>query len=127
MANLPLHSAWRLFGELPDDLAGAQAPASFILPGAKALEDFAGLLGDDGGAPDDAPEQSIPFPLPAMLPDDVTGEAELRIPIDFGRLRGDRAVLTFDALCGEGDLLLDGEVIASFGKAPYDGPLSLTR
>lgn len=126
MAGIPLLSRWRLSGDLTEEMT--DAPASFILPGANALVGFAELLGDDA---DDAARPgpdapSVPFALPAMLPDGMTGEASLSAVIDFGRLRGDHAMLTFDALCGAGDVLLDGERLASFGGGLYAGPMALT-
>lgn len=125
MANIPLHSAWRLMGELPDELADAPAPAAFVLPGADALAGFSDLLGEDAAPERTQAPSGAPFPLPAMLPEAMSGAASLCVIIDFGRLRGDHALLTFDALVGSGDVLLDGERIASFGGAPYIGPLAL--
>lgn len=114
----PLMAGWRLHGNLPERLTPADAESPFTLPGAQALAAFSGLL---DGAPDtqqaDEPDRGAPLSLPALIPEDVPGEATLSREIDFGALRGDRAVLTFDALCGRGDISLDGKRLASFDGA----------
>lgn len=125
--NLPLLAHWRIRAdELPDRLLDMERPAPvFTLPGASALRGFAGLLGEaedneDLPAQDAQTEtEDAPFPLPAMLPNDVTGDAELFLEIDFGALTGDRAVLAIDEIAGSGDILLGGEVIARFGAQSH--------
>lgn len=113
---LPLHAFWRLeAASLPERLRARERADGFLLPGADALADFSALLGD---TPQSAPAdetQSVPFALPGLLPEDVTGEASLSRAIDFGALQGERAVLEFDALFGSGDILLGGRRVASFG------------
>ena len=116
MMRLPLTNWTLRGGSLPDRLLET-GPIGFSLPGADALHAFADLLGTDG-APSEAPaEQSAPFALPAMLPDDVPGCVRLTREIDFGSLRGDRALLIIDHLAGRGELLLDDQVIARFDGA----------
>ena len=86
---LPLTS-WQLHArELPDELTLQPRSTAFSLPGAKALADFADLLGEPEAAPeeDEAQEESAPFALPAMLPDSLEGPVSLRREIDFGSLR----------------------------------------
>lgn len=120
---LPLLSRWRIRAdELPDRLLDMDRPApAFSLPGASALAGFADLIGgEEEEALPAAPAEDIedaPFPLPAMLPDDVPGEAALFLKIDFGALPGDRAVLAFDEILGSGEILLGDRVIAAFGRA----------
>lgn len=120
--RLPL-THWTLRGRLPERLL-EDGPAGFSLPGAQALGAFADLLGGgDASAEQEAEnpsgasseEASAPLSLPAMLPDDVPGGVRLTREIDFGSLRGDRALLEIDHLAGRGDVLLDEQVIARFG------------
>ncbi|MGN0777085.1 MAG: hypothetical protein ACI4MM_10465 [Candidatus Ventricola sp.] len=114
MMRLPL-THWTLCGSsLPDRLSAAGS-SGFSLPGADALNDFADLLGGDGVWQDSAPaERTAPFSLPAMLPDDVPGGVRLTREIDFGSLRGDRALLQLEHLTGRGEILLDDQVLARF-------------
>ena len=118
----PLLAMWRIrASELPDRLLDAERPApAFTLPGAKALAGFADLIGGDEEetAPSAPDTEDAPFPLPAMIPEDVTGCAELFLDVDFGALPGTRAVLTIDEISGSGDILLGDTVIARFGGAP---------
>ncbi|MBP3522112.1 MAG: hypothetical protein J6M56_00900, partial [Clostridia bacterium] len=118
MMRLPL-THWTLrAGSLPDRLLET-GPSGFSLPGADALGAFSELLGTDG-APygEDRPaEQTAPFALPAMLPDDVSGCVRLTRELDFGSLRGDRALLIIDHLAGRGEVLLDNQVLARFDSA----------
>lgn len=121
--TLPLLARWRIRAdELPDRLLDMDRPAAaFTLPGASALSGFADLI---GGAQEDASpstpiieeEEDAPFPLPALLPDDVPGEASLSLEIDFGALSGDRAVLAFDEILGCGEILLGDQMVAAFGR-----------
>ena len=118
MTRLPL-THWTLHGSsLPKRLLDDK-PAGFSLPGAAALSAFADLLGTpDAPSEADAPSESAaPFALPAMLPDDVPGSVRLCREIDFGSLRGDRALLELDHLAGRGELLLDDQVLARFDSA----------
>jgi len=118
---LPL-SLWQLYArELPDELTVFPKTQAFSLPGAKALEDFADLLGEAGPAPEDAApeEESAPFSLPAMLPDGLHGDISLRREIDFGSLFGDRAVLQIDHLIGKGRILLGEEVLSVFDSTRF--------
>ena len=118
----PLLAMWRIrASELPDRLLDAERPApAFTLPGAKALAGFADLIGGDEEetAPSAPDTEDAPFPLPAMIPEDVTGCAELFLDVDFGALPGTRAVLTIDEISGSGDILLGDTVIARFGGVP---------
>jgi len=106
---LPLNAAWTLAGDaLPERLLPNETPAAaFILPGANALSAFADLIGT---APEEAPAESkqpgVPFALPALIPEDATGEVTLAREVDFGHLSGDRAWLSFDMLCGRGSVSL---------------------
>lgn len=128
MMLLPLLARWRIRAdELPDRLLDMDRPApAFSLPGANALADFADLLGNEGDEDEEeaslpqAEDKDAPFPLPAMLPGDVAGEAELSLDVDFGALLGDRAVLTLDEIIGSGEILLGSEVIARFGGSPAE-------
>lgn len=118
----PLLSCWRISAPaLPDELLPASPAPGFTLPGASELLAFADLLGEETGgdspAQDEAraPDQpSAPFPLPALLPDALSGEATLSCPVDFGALRGDHAVLTFQQLLGRGSILLGETPVAAF-------------
>lgn len=131
MMLTPLLAGWRIRAdELPDRLLDMDRPAPvFSLPGAKALAGFADLI----GAPDEPElfpaqeEEDAPFPLPAMLPKDVVGKAELFLEIDFGALIGDRAVLTIDEIAGSGEILLGGDVIARFGSSPAESSDAAAR
>lgn len=120
---LPLLSRWRIRAdELPDRLLDLERPApAFSLPGAGALAGFADLLGIDDAdpAPPPAQDEDAPFPLPAMIPEDVSGPAELFLDVDFGVPPGSRAVLELGEIAGSGEILLGGDVIARFGgRAP---------
>lgn len=116
----PLLSCWTIRADaLPQELTPAAEPARFFLPGADALADFADLLGDDA-APDKTPEAApscaeAPFPLPAMIPEDASGEVSLSCEIDFGALSGDRCLLAFDQLLGRGEILVGDIPAAVFG------------
>jgi len=118
---LPL-TAWKLYArELPEELTKANRPFSFSLPGAKALEAFADLLGfEEPSDQMDEPEQeSASFSLPAMLPDSLEGPASLRKEIDFGRLHGSRAVLMIDHIIGKGRILLGETLLCTFDSACF--------
>lgn len=118
---LPL-SLWQLHArELPDELAVFPKASSFSLPGAKALEDFADLLGETETASEEAQpeEESAPFSLPAMLPDSLDGSVSLRREIDFGGLHGDRAMLEIDHIIGRGRILLGEETLCAFDSARF--------
>ena len=120
--TLPLYAQWRLSGEnLPERLIEAheESAPSFHLPGSDALGDFADLLGLAPDAHEDAPAAqseeesdsaampSAPFPLPALIPEDVPGEVVLTREIDFGACTGRRAHLLFDMLAGSGRVVLE--------------------
>ena len=116
MMRLPL-TRWTLHGSgLPDRLLEHDS-SGFSLPGADALGAFAELLGTDGAPSEEPAEQTAPFALPAMLPDDVPGCVRLTRELDFGSLRGDRALLIIDHLAGRGEILLDNQVLARFDSA----------
>ena len=101
MMRLPL-TRWTLHGSgLPDRLLEHDS-SGFSLPGADALGAFAELLGTDGAPSEEPAEQTAPFALPAMLPDDVPGCVRLTRELDFGSLRGDRALLIIDHIAGRG-------------------------
>ena len=120
---LPL-SFWQLHArELPDELAVFPKASSFSLPGAKALEDFADLLGETETASEEiqSEEESAPFTLPAMLPDSLQGPVSLRKEIDFGGISGDRAVLVIDHIIGHGRILLGEEVLCSCDNKTVSG------
>lgn len=109
-----LTSRWQLIGELPERLT-AEKEERFSLPGADDLSAFSDLLGEAPAQPeaDDAP-QGAPFVLPALIPQDMPGEAVLSREIAFSSLSGDAAQITFDYLCGTGEVLLDNETLARF-------------
>ena len=116
---IPFTSGWRLHGDIPEHLRGQDAAPSLRLPGAQELSAFAELLGC-GEAPAETPEDSrgIPFPLPAMLPEDMDGAAELTQEIDLRADSADLFIVTFEHLAGRGEALLDGERLARFGAGP---------
>ena len=128
--NLPLR-AWTLSADaLPDRLLDARgADDAFTLPGAEELSAFADLLGAQEDEPPQPAQQSAPFDLPALLPEDVSGEASLSREIDFSALCGDRAVLRLSMVSGSGEALLSNPAwpdapprrLCRFG----DGPLSI--
>lgn len=120
--RLPL-THWTLrAAHLPDRLLDDPRPVGLTLPGAAALDAFADLLGEgSAGSPPDSPanpsEDTAPFTLPAMIPKDVPGAVSLCREIDFGALRGDRAVLVLDHIAGRGEILLGDSVVARFDSA----------
>lgn len=121
--TLPL-TTWQLSADsLPEDMLPA-APAAFTLPGVRALEDFADLLGGDEKENQeeetDRKRESAPFSLPALLPEGAQGAASLRREIDFGALIGDRAVLTIDCIAGRGRILLGEQLLCAFDSARFD-------
>ncbi len=115
---LPLMRCWRITADaLPPELTTKKEKSrGFSLPGLDSLKDFADLIGEtpETDAPSESSESGAPFSLPAMLPDSVKGCAALSCTLDFGTLRGDCAVLTFDHIAGRGRILLDGEPVAAF-------------
>jgi len=118
---LPLTS-WQLYArELPQGLTDFVRPSAFSLPGAKALEGFADLLGDDPvSCQQQEPDlESVPFSLPAMLPEGLSGPVSVRRDIDFGSLCGDRAVLTIDHIVGSGRILLGEKLLCAFDSAHF--------
>ena len=135
--NSPMMRGWTLTADaLPERLLDAQPKSfAFRLPGADALAEFADLI--SGDSPETEPAQaedapSAPFPLPALLPQDVNGPASLSCIIDFGAHAGDSASLLIDSVCGSGEVMLSflprpGEKeeedvhLSSF----TDGPLAL--
>ena len=119
---LPL-TQWNLFArELPEEMTGFARPSGFSLPGAKALEGFSDLLGENTSSSEIAePElESAPFSLPSMLPKALEGSVSLKREIDFGALRGDRAVLTIDHIIGKGRILLGDHLLCAFDGARFD-------
>ena len=136
----PLLSCWRLGGRaLPDRLTQDQPAASrFTLPGADALTAFADLIGEpDLSDEAPAPVQDVPFALPALIPQDMPGEATLTCEIDFSTISGERALLSFDMLCGSGSIQAEILPPRHGGASPdaddpvfirmgfHDGPLTL--
>lgn len=118
---LPLVN-WQLHAqELPEELADFPKASSFSLPGAKALESFADLLGETDATPEEVkPTAEVtPFALPAMLPCSLEGPVSLCREIDFGNLRGDRAVLAMDHLIGKGRILLGEKELCTFDSARF--------
>lgn len=116
---IPLLSRWRIrAASLPEEMLDAAPKPAFTLPGAGALLDFSDLIGEDSdSSPVLSGEEEMdeaPFPLPAMIPEDVPGEVSLVQEIDFGAIDGDRALLCLDQLSGCGDILLGDETLASF-------------
>ena len=120
MMTRPLLASWRIRAdELPDRLLDMDRPApAFTLPGANALAGFADLIGGENAEQilSAQQEEDAPFPLPAMIPEDVTGSAALFLDVDFGALSGSRAVLVFDEITGSGDILLGDQSVARFGS-----------
>ena len=120
----PLNTGWRIFADdLPARLTESEPDTAFHLPGADALADFSDLLGESAcsdsseTAPTDAP-----FPLPAALPEDVRGAAELRLNLDFGKLHAQDAELVFELIRGRGRVFIGDTPAASF-QNPKDGML----
>ena len=115
---LPLMRCWTICAPiLPDVLLPTAHPRGFSLPGAEALSAFADLLGTDQTSQpeqESAAEQSAPFALPALVPDSLDGPFSLSCVVDFGALRGDRAVLSIDHICGRGVIMLGGVQLAAF-------------
>ena len=121
---------------LPDRLRPRPAAPRFTLPGAQELAAFGDLLGGDGDTspadvPPEAPgrraqteEDSVPFTLPALLPEDVGGGAVLRCELPFDRIIGTHAWLDFGLLAGSGEVLLGGERMARFRHQPLRLDLS---
>ena len=120
----PLNTGWRIFcDDLPARLLEGETDTTFHLPGADTLADFGDLLGKDASF--DVPEPpptGAPFPLPAMIPEDVRGAAELRLELDFGRLNAQDAELTFELIRGRGRVFIDDTPTAAF-QNPKDGML----
>lgn len=120
----PLNIIWRIFcDDLPARLLEGETDTAFHLPGADALADFGDLLGED--AVSEASESEpigAPFPLPAMIPEDVRGAAELRLKLDFGRLHAQDAELVFELIRGRGRVFIDDMPAAAF-QNPKDGLL----
>lgn len=121
---LPL-TRWEIFArELPEEMTGFTRPSGFVLPGAKALEGFADLLGgsaesDSLPQPEGPEPESAPFALPAMLPEALEGPVSLRREIDFGGLIGDRVMLTIDHIIGNGRILLGERTLCAFDSARF--------
>lgn len=121
---LPLNTGWRIFADdLPARLTESENDTTFHLPGADALADFSDLLGESA-CPDssEAVPTDAPFPLPAALPEDVRGAAELRLNLDFGKLHAQDAELVFELIRGRGRVFIGDTPAASF-QNPKDGML----
>lgn len=121
---LPLNTGWRIFADdLPARLTESEPDTAFHLPGADALADFSDLLGENA-CPDssEAAPTDAPFPLPAALPEDVRGAAELRLELDFGKLHAQDAELVFELIRGKGRVFIGDTPAASF-QNPKDGML----
>lgn len=116
MTQLPLlHFA--LMGDgLPDRLIDEDHAHSFTLPGVDALSAFADLLGQTEEDEQPAAPRRAELSLPALLPEEMTGCAELSREIDFGSLRGDRALLLLDHIVGRGSIWLGEQMIARFNS-----------
>lgn len=114
MTQLPLlHFA--LTGDgLPDRLICSDGADGFTLPGADALGAFAELLGQTEADEQPAAPRHAELTLPALLPEEMTGCAELSREIDFGSLRGDRALLLLDHIVGRGSIWLGERMLARF-------------
>lgn len=100
----PLNTGWRIFADdLPARLTESEPDTAFHLPGADALADFSDLLGESA-CPDssETAPTDAPFPLPAALPEDVRGAAELRLNLDFGKLHAQDAELVFELIRRQG-------------------------
>lgn len=113
---LPLNTGWRIFaGDLPARLTENEPDTAFHLPGADALADFSDLLGEST-CPDssETAPTDAPFPLPAALPEDVRGAAELRLELDFGKLHAQDAELIFELIRGKGRVFIGDTPAASF-------------
>lgn len=126
MTALPLMASWRIRADsLPERMTCEPDVPGFTLPGAQALLAFTELLDSPSAAAEDAAAeaaQDAPFPLPAMIPEDVAGPVSLTQRIDFGALQGDRAVLVFSRIVGCGEILLDDRVAAVFDSSRRDAP-----
>ena len=121
---LPLNTGWRIFADdLPARLTESENDTAFHLPGADALADFSDLLGESA-CPDSSEtvQTDAPFPLPAALPEDVRGAAELRLNLDFGKLHAQDAELVFELIRGKGRVFIGDTPAASF-QNPKDGML----
>lgn len=115
---LPLMHCWTIQAQaLPDELLPAACARKFSLPGAEDLSAFADLLGVPQ-AQEPAHEitggQSAPFSLPALIPDSLEGPFSLSCSVDFGALKGDRAVLVIDHICGRGVIMIGDVQLAAF-------------
>ena len=120
----PLNTGWRIFADdLPARLTESEPDTAFHLPGADALADFSDLLGESA-CPDssETAPTDAPFPLPAALPEDVRGAAELRLNLDFGKLHAQDAELVFELIRGRGRVFIGDTPAASF-QNPKDGML----
>ena len=127
----PIGSGWTLHCEdLPERLLMQTASSpKFHLPGTEELMAFADLIGDapDETSVQDAPS-GVPFALPALIPEDVTGEVTLSREIDFSSMSGDTAHLYFDMLCGQGSITLQSlPPRFSHPGVPAAEPVVLTR
>ena len=120
----PLNTGWRIFcDDLPARLLEGETDTTFHLPGADTLADFGDLLGKDASFDvSEPPPTGAPFPLPAMIPEDVRGAAELRLEPDFGRLNAQDAELVFELIRGRGRVFIDDTPAAAF-QNPKDGML----
>lgn len=106
----PLLAGYTICGEaLPERFLPQDAPPSaFRLPGADALAAFSDLIGGDPLPAENAQtlQQNAPFPLPALLPEDVTGCVTLEREVALDTLSCRQALLVFDMLCGRGEVVL---------------------
>lgn len=97
-----------------------QEHSAFRLPGSEELSAFADLLGDMGENAPIGPE-AVPFSVPQLLPEDVTGPVTLWRDIRFGALSGDHAAVAFSHVCGQGTVTLGEKIVGRFST----GALSL--
>ena len=125
---LPLCEGWTLQGEhLPSCLMETDDAPVFTLPGAQELSAFADLLGiepQEDAAGDPPGAASAPLCLPALLPEDMPGTAELSQEIDLRLCGADWAQVCFAHLAGRGEALIDGRTAASFDHGPLTLDLS---
>ena len=119
---------WTLEADtLPESLTPELPDLGFSLPGASALSAFADLIGaQEDEQPETEEHPGVPFSLPAMLPEEIKGNAALSREIDFGLLSGDHAELLIDALCGSGSISLDGKTLLRFGAGVPCARIDLT-
>lgn len=116
MMLLPL-TQWTLHGQyLPERLFEAPKKLVFSLPGADALSEFADLIGADHAQEPEQEDSGVPYAFCGLIEEDIGGELTLAKEIDFGAYSGDRALLVFPHLSGNGEVYLGETCIARFGS-----------